>query len=494
MSVELSPQKDDLEVALQVLKNVLEGRFPETLPPNLEENEDLQSLLAAMQTLQNFALALGKGDLSQILPLKGPFAGGLKALQASLRHLTWQAQMIARGDFSQRVDFMGEFSEAINTMVASLQEAYAQRDEVERRLSEMNQDLQAEVEDRKRLEAEERQAREMAEKLLAAGEEINKRLDFEELLKTILIQVGRIIPYEAANIFIIEGDQAVMREHTGYDNFGEQAPQIVGDFSFKLSDFQLFLDIQQSQHPVVLSDTFEDPRWVRMEVDMSPVRSWCGLPLIVQDKVYGFLGLDHHEPGFYTDEHLEYLQIFAGQAALALENARLFAELNQMARRDPLTGISNRREFFERAQEELKRSCRYGSDVSILMIDIDHFKRVNDTYGHPVGDQVLQTIALQCQSNLRDVDLFGRYGGEEFVALLPHTGLEQAAITAERLRRLVAENPVQTDAGPVRCTISVGAAAFFRDCEILEVFLERADQALYHAKRIGRNRVSLARD
>ena len=218
---------------------------------------------------------------SKNLQVRGAFAGGLKSLQANLRHLTWQVQMVEKGDFSQRVDFMGEFSDAFNAMVIGLQEAIRQRDEIEKRLSEMNQDLQAEVEERKRAEAEERQAKEMAEKLRQAGEEISRSLDFEALLEAILIQVGRIIPYDGANIFILEGENAVMRKHIGYESFGAQVPAMMDKFVLKLDDVQMYQTILQTHQPVVVSDTLNDPRWLIMDADMKPVRSWCGFPLMV---------------------------------------------------------------------------------------------------------------------------------------------------------------------------------------------------------------------
>ena len=162
-----------------------------------------------------------------------------------------------------------------------------------------------------------------------------------------------------------------------------------------------------------------------------------------------------------------------------------------MAGKDPLTGVSNRRAFFERAQEEHRRACRYKTTFSILMLDIDYFKRVNDRYGHTAGDQVLQHIARLCAQSLREIDRFGRYGGEEFIALLPQTGHEAALVTAERLRSLVEQAVIPVEAGEIRCTVSVGMATFLGDCESLEGLLERADQALYRAKRAGRNRVEI---
>ncbi len=482
---------DDATVVLQLLLDALNGKPPDAVPPHLAQHAGLQVLQEKGRLLQHFVLALSRGDLSQTLDIKGPFAGSLKALQASLRHLTWQAQRVAQGDYSQRVDFMGEFSEAFNTMVQRQEEIQQQVRERERQLQEMNTNLLVEIEVRKRLENQERQAKEIAEKLRQAGLQLGKSLEFEEVLDLILVQVGQIVPYDGANILFLEGDRAVMRKHRGYEVFGENALNIMDQLALTMDSSPMYQTIVKTKQPVVISDTFTDPHWLRFQLDIKPVRSWCGFPLVVHGEVIGFMGLDKLEPGYYQDEHIEYLQIFASQAALALGNAYLFEEMRQMAGKDPLTGIYNRRAFFERAQEELRRSYRYGTPVSILMLDIDHFKRVNDRYGHTTGDQVLQYIAMLCAQSLREIDRFGRYGGEEFIALLPQTGHESALVTAERLRVLVEQAVIPIETGEIRCTVSVGVSTFLAGGESLEDLLERADRALYRAKRAGRNRVEV---
>ncbi len=482
---------DDLTLVLQLLVNALDGKPVTVLPPHLAQRAELQLLQERGDLLQRFVLALSRGDLSQSLDLKGPFAGSLKTLQASLRHLTWQAKRVAQRDYSQRVDFMGDFSEAFNTMVERLEEKQKQVEENEQQLTEMNNNLMAEIEERKRLESQERQAKEKAEKLRQAALQLGKSLEFEEVLDMILVQVEQIVPYDGANILFLEGDRAVIRKHRGYERFGKNAVKIMDQLALSIDSSPMYQSTIITKQPVVISDTFNDPRWKRFQLDMNPVRSWCGFPLIVHGEVIGFMGLDKLEPGFYQDEHIEYLQIFASQAALALGNAYLFEEMRQMAGKDPLTGVSNRRAFFERAQEEHRRACRYKTTFSILMLDIDYFKRVNDRYGHTAGDQVLQHIARLCAQSLREIDRFGRYGGEEFIALLPQTGHEAALVTAERLRSLVEQAVIPVEAGEIRCTVSVGMATFLGDCESLEGLLERADQALYRAKRAGRNRVEI---
>jgi diguanylate cyclase (GGDEF)-like protein len=174
---------------------------------------------------------------------------------------------------------------------------------------------------------------------------------------------------------------------------------------------------------------------------------------------------------------------------------RLLAEVQQLATVDPLTNLYNRRHFFRLGEDEIDRACRYGHPLSVLMIDIDHFKSINDSHGHSVGDQVISTIAGRLASGLRKSDVAGRYGGEEFAMILPETDVTNAtSIVAERLRAAVANTPVETAVGPLKVTISVGVAAVLPSGETLLDALTRADNGLYAAKRGGRNRVVAATD
>jgi diguanylate cyclase (GGDEF)-like protein/PAS domain S-box-containing protein len=170
---------------------------------------------------------------------------------------------------------------------------------------------------------------------------------------------------------------------------------------------------------------------------------------------------------------------------------QLQEELRLMANTDPLTGLLNRRRFLEQAETEFLRSQRHGHELAAVMLDIDHFKTINDTHGHFVGDQAL--IAMSCATDnlLRGTDILGRWGGEEFVILMPETPLTGAAILAERLRKLLAQLAVDTAAGTLRFTVSAGVAARSRlDTGITDI-LQRADAALYAAKQHGRNRIQV---
>jgi diguanylate cyclase (GGDEF)-like protein len=172
----------------------------------------------------------------------------------------------------------------------------------------------------------------------------------------------------------------------------------------------------------------------------------------------------------------------------ALENA--LQEVHRLAITDSLTSLYNRRHFSKVGEEEVQRACRYGRSLSAIMMDIDYFKRVNDTFGHKVGDQILQGVAGSCRKELRGVDVVGRYGGDEFVILLPENDRAAAGKVAERLRKNIADIHINTAKGPVKITASLGVASVDCDKPSLETLLSRADKALYVAKKRGRNRVS----
>jgi len=170
---------------------------------------------------------------------------------------------------------------------------------------------------------------------------------------------------------------------------------------------------------------------------------------------------------------------------------RLQQELQSMASTDPLTGLLNRRRFLEQAGTEFLRSQRYLHELAAVMLDIDHFKAINDTHGHFVGDQVLIALSRAAENLLRDIDILCRWGGEEYVILMPETPLAGAAILAERLREVLARLAVDTTAGTVRFTVSAGVAARCEcDTRITDI-LQRADTALYAAKQHGRNRIQV---
>jgi len=173
------------------------------------------------------------------------------------------------------------------------------------------------------------------------------------------------------------------------------------------------------------------------------------------------------------------------------ETVRLTSELRQLARTDPLTSLANRRVFIEAAEVEFLRFKRFATPAALLMIDVDHFKAVNDTYGHDVGDTALVALAKILETSARGTDLAARFGGEEFVVLLAGTNSPGAIDTAERIRDAVAAISIPTIVGPLCFTVSVGVTEFSSGDDDWSVAMRRADQALYEAKAAGRNRVTI---
>jgi diguanylate cyclase (GGDEF)-like protein len=171
---------------------------------------------------------------------------------------------------------------------------------------------------------------------------------------------------------------------------------------------------------------------------------------------------------------------------------RALRDVRRLAITDPLTGLYNQRHFTSAAEAEVQRACRYQRPLSAVMMDIDHFKRVNDSYGHTIGDRLLQKVAESCRKELRKADVVGRYGGDEFAIMLPEIDLAAARRVAERLRKTIAQTQLKTPKGPARVTASLGVAAVDCDTILLEALLSRADKALYVAKRKGRNQVRTA--
>ncbi len=223
-------------------------------------------------------------------------------------------------------------------------------------------------------------------------------------------------------------------------------------------------------------------------IGVGATTSVCYLPLITDGKPMGVLwmwGEGLHESDLPT------ISLFASQLAAALQNANLLTEVGRLAITDDLTGLFNRRHFFKLAEEKFVRAQKDKTHLSALIVDIDHFKKFNDSYGHVVGDQVLRSSAQMMCSALRESDIIGRYGGEEFSIILPETNNSAAIYVAERLISQVANVPIETEAGKLTIQVSIGIAGMSKETPTLHSLIVRADQALYLAKSTGRNRLAV---
>lgn len=239
---------------------------------------------------------------------------------------------------------------------------------------------------------------------------------------------------------------------------------------------------------LVIRDTTTDPQVAgNASIVINKILSIAVTPLRIQNNVIGVLYLDNRlSANTFTERVQELLRVFATMASQAIYNSRLL----HMATTDSLTGLYNHKHFLQRVTEECARARRHRTVLSLLMIDIDHFKTFNDTHGHVIGDKVLLLVARSLRENVRVHDVAARYGGEEFAVLLPQTPVEGAASLAEKLRNTIEQLPLRFGEKKLVITISIGVAEF--DSMIMDkpaAFIQAADEALYQAKHAGRNSV-----
>jgi diguanylate cyclase (GGDEF)-like protein len=222
------------------------------------------------------------------------------------------------------------------------------------------------------------------------------------------------------------------------------------------------------------------------------IKSFICLPLISQNRYLGVMYFYRHDRDHFLPGEINLLSTFAHLAAGAIDNARLYSQTLGQATTDTLTGLPNRRMFDRRLNIEVNRATRYGKTFSLMMVDVDHFKRINDTFGHPAGDAVLKSLPKLLRGELREVDLVARYGGEEFAAILPETDGAGAGKVAERIRRAMANHTFTLpDDETLQLTVSIGVVSFPDCAGDADTLVSRGDQALYVAKHEGRNRVAL---
>lgn len=215
-------------------------------------------------------------------------------------------------------------------------------------------------------------------------------------------------------------------------------------------------------------------------------RDIMAIPLVVRRRVISEILIEN----ISKDDYDKFL-ILTPQVALQIERIKLFDEIERLSIMDGLTGTYLRRYFLERLKEELSRAKQYNMDIAFIMVDLDHFKKCNDSFGHLVGDVVLKEVAGILKQKVREIDLVGRFGGEEFCILLPEANKADAYVVAERIRKAVEGYTIKAYDETLSITISMGISSFPEDSPGLEDLIENADTALYEAKRQGRNKVCL---
>lgn len=255
--------------------------------------------------------------------------------------------------------------------------------------------------------------------------------------------------------------------------------------TFSLKDTLLDMVVKNNE-PFYLSDV-RNYRLPIMPFKIDNIGSVFALPMLYEKETIGILTLLSEKINALNPYQIELLEVLVNQAATSIANARFHEEIERMATTDGLTGLFNHRHFQEKLSAEFKRLERFSEPLSLMLIDIDYFKKINDTYGHPTGDKVLQGIADILRNTIRSIDIPARYGGEEFTVILPGTDSKGAKNMAERLRRAVMGTTFNLEGKSAKVTISIGISTSIDSSGGKESLIERADKALYHAKKSGRN-------
>jgi diguanylate cyclase (GGDEF)-like protein len=360
-----------------------------------------------------------------------------------------------------------------------------------------------------------RELRALAESLKAQSEQsatlatisqrVNEGLLVDEVLDHVYENFFSLIPYDRIGLALLEEGRAVVRAHWARSEAEEI--QLPLGYSARLAGSSLE-DIIRTGRPRILND-LEDYLEKHPDSDSTRrivaegMRSSLTCPLVVKGQAVGFLFFSSMRPNTYNAAHQEVFLKIADQLALTLEKGRIYQELLAItkelrlardaleteATRDSLTGLWNRRSILDLLRRDLARAQRDERSLTAVMVDIDHFKSINDRVGHPAGDEVLKEVTRRVASTLRTADILGRIGGEEFLFILYPADERTALEVMERARRACEVDPVVIEASKFEVTISLGGAVV-GDTEGVDIstVLKAADHALYRAKNTGRNR------
>jgi diguanylate cyclase (GGDEF)-like protein/PAS domain S-box-containing protein len=306
------------------------------------------------------------------------------------------------------------------------------------------------------------------------------KFELPELLQNILTRAQELLEVTAGELALYDPQQndleLIVSQGLGPNHAGQR--QSMGE--------GVMGAIALTRQPLIVEDYSAWEGRMPEYADIDGQFTSLGVPLMAGDELLGVIMLgDIKSNRIFSQDELNLLKLFAQEAALAIRNARLFEQMKSLAAHDALTGLYNRGHFFRLAAIEVERAARYNKPLAAIMLDIDKFKRVNDSYGHAAGDQVLQAVTHLCIESIRMVDIIGRYGGEEFAIILPEADLEQARIVAERLCAAIACTPYATGHGTVNLSACLGVAVLNPEQVNLDVLLDQADQALYLAKQQG---------
>lgn len=311
-------------------------------------------------------------------------------------------------------------------------------------------------------------------------------LDLDQVLKTALNTAKEISPCDSAYMALTEGDGRKFAVRAWWGHARAEKPQYLED--------ELAAWVWETKKPIRYTRGQKEKGLVsfaKREGMLGSTQSFLMVPLLAGEDILGVIRLNSQKPATYQAYDQDVLTTLANQTAMALKNAINVLLIQEMAVRDGLTGVYNHRYFQEKLAEEMVKAERYNKDLSLALLDVDHFKKFNDSYGHQEGDRVLRVVAEVIQNTVRHkIDTVARYGGEEFAVILPESDGNAGKELAERIRKNVESHLFENDGKTLyRVTISVGVASYPFDSRDQKGLIQSADHALYESKKAGRNQV-----
>ena len=396
-------------------------------------------------------------------------------LRKTERELATQLQLLE--DYAQRLEYATEVERLASLKISTEK---SQLDELNQKLKVSNREIEI--------------RRNQDLMLRRCSDIIRSSFNIDENVGEMLESLAGWLELDCCFVVLTEEcdeQDAIRKEYAEHEGYR------LGDKDFDLAILDIYMETSRHHDMLMINDVKRDKRVepFREVLSQYHLYSVFYVPITYEEKLLGILGGHKCESqAQWTQDNETFLGQVAGQLAIGVTNARLYKRVERQAITDGLTGLFNHRTGQEKLAEQLRIAERYQRNLSVVMMDIDHFKSINDTYGHPVGDTVLKGVAQAVRGNCRDVDIPVRYGGEEFLLVLPEINLEGAVVVAERLRKHLQREVISHDEVQLSVTASIGVASYPEDAESQHQLLELADKALYMSKRLGRNQVHTAAD
>lgn len=393
----------------------------------------------------------------------------------------WRRQIIEAGESrsipreaGMLTPIAATVSEQYERALGRLEEVLKGRDErlrqvetLQRHLEEAKEHLEAKIQD--------------LHSIYEVSTAIAATLDVDELFRIIPERVREILGLKDFSLLLYDGEKRLLRCRAS----AGMPREVPGDFTIRPGE-GIAGRVFETGQPAYVPDVRISPDFLKFGGLRSDVRSFMSVPLMSKGRAIGVLNVNHQEPNALDAESMATLRILAAHMSIAIENAELFQFVKALAAKDSLTLLYNHGAFHQRLLVELERASRYGRPISVIMLDLDDFKRINDTHGHLAGDRILVVTGSVLSAHLRQSDIPARYGGDEFAVILPETDLVATSSIASRIAGGISQVRVETDKGQsISFTASIGYASCPADSKDRRRLLEVADRLMYESKRQG---------